>query len=138
MSTKPHLYTMLIKENLLDTFGHVNNANYLVMLEEARWDLITLNGYGIERIKACGIGPVLLEINLAFSRELKLRETVTIETRVTSCTKKIFTMAQRILRGDDVCCTAELKLALFDLNQRKIIELTPEWIRAINTEGTSS
>ena len=36
-----HEYALVIREQHLDTFGHVNNAKYLEILEEARWDLIT-------------------------------------------------------------------------------------------------
>ena len=34
-------YEKTILEQHLDTFGHVNNAAYLVLYEEARWDFIT-------------------------------------------------------------------------------------------------
>lgn len=32
-----HEYPVVIREHHLDTFGHVNNAAYLDILEEARW-----------------------------------------------------------------------------------------------------
>ena len=44
MKFKIFTYEMLIKEKHLDTFGHVNNATYFELLEEARWDFITNNG----------------------------------------------------------------------------------------------
>ena len=43
-------YPLIIKEMDLDTFGHVNNARYLTLFEDARWDLITKNGYGLKKI----------------------------------------------------------------------------------------
>lgn len=61
---------MTILEGHLDTFGHVNNASYLEILEEARWDLITRNGYGLDAVRRLGIGPVVLEAHLRFVREL--------------------------------------------------------------------
>ena len=45
-----HEYELLIHEAHLDTFGHVNNAKYLEVLEEARWDFITRNGYGLDEV----------------------------------------------------------------------------------------
>jgi acyl-CoA thioester hydrolase len=51
MNHKIHTYPLTIKETYLDTFGHVNNAMYLALLEEARWDLITTNGYGLKIIQ---------------------------------------------------------------------------------------
>ena len=54
METSPHatfVYETLIRESHLDTFGHVNNATYLQLYEEARWELITRNGYGLAKVR---------------------------------------------------------------------------------------
>jgi Acyl-ACP thioesterase len=45
-----HEYDLLIRGHHLDTFGHVNNAKYLQILEEARWDVITRNGYSLDEV----------------------------------------------------------------------------------------
>jgi YbgC/YbaW family acyl-CoA thioester hydrolase len=135
MQSTLHTYPVLIKEANLDTFGHVNNAMYLVLLEEARWDLLTGNGYGLDKIMSTRIGPTILEINLRFLRELKLRDEIIIETRLVSYEKKIGIIEHKILRGTELCCTAQLTLALFDLNLRKIIPPTPEWLKGIGVES---
>jgi acyl-CoA thioesterase FadM len=51
MLSPVHEYTVLIIERHLDTFGHVNNATYLDLFEAARWEWITSNGFGLERIR---------------------------------------------------------------------------------------
>jgi thioesterase-3 len=135
MQSTLHTYPVLIKEANLDTFGHVNNAMYLVLLEEARWDLLTGNGYGLDKIMSTRIGPTILEINLRFLRELKLRDEIIIETRLVSYEKKIGIIEHKILRGTELCCTAQLTLALFDLNLRKIIPPTPEWLKGVGVES---
>lgn len=134
MHSTIHTYPALIKEGHLDTFGHVNNATYLVLLEEARWDLLTVNNYGLNKIMATKIGPTILEINIRFVKELKLRDEIIIETRVISYKKKIGILEHRIMRGNELCCTAEITMALFDLHQRKIIMPTPEWLRGIGID----
>ena len=58
MAFNEFIYTVMIKENHLDTFGHVNNAAYLTLYEEARWDFITKNGYGLEVIQNEKKGPM--------------------------------------------------------------------------------
>ena len=131
MHAKIHTYPLRILEGHLDTFGHVNNAVYLEMFEEARWDLITNNGYGLKKIMETRIGPTILEMTIRFQKELKLRDEIIIESRLVSYAKKIAVIEHRILRGTDICCTAEVVMALFDLNSRKIIEPTPEWLLGI-------
>jgi hypothetical protein len=64
MLGREHTYELLIHEQHLDTFGHVKNTAYLQILEEARWDLITRNGYGLEEVHRRRIGPVVLEARL--------------------------------------------------------------------------
>ena len=77
---KIHEYEVLIKESNLDTFGHVNNAVYLELFEEARWDLVTKNGYGLKEVLERKVGPIILEINIRFMKEIGLREKIKIET----------------------------------------------------------
>lgn len=125
-------YPLLILESHLDSFGHMNNATYLEVFEEARWDLVTGRGYGLKKIKETGKGPVILEIHLLFSRELRLRSQVTIHTQVASYAKKIGHLNQWITddRGK-VCCEAKFTMGFFDLATRKLIVPTNEWLNAM-------
>jgi acyl-CoA thioester hydrolase len=122
----------VIKKEYLDSFGHVNNAFYLTLLEEARWDLINRNGYGLERIKATGLGPTILEIHLKFLREIVLNDHIIIQTELLSYEGKIAKIQQKMLRGEEVCCIAEFTVALFDLKERKLVLPTPEWLQALS------
>ncbi len=127
-----HEYKLLIQEHHLDTFGHVNNAVYLQLFEQARWDLITGNGYGLAEVHRLKIGPTILEVHVRFSRELRNRQTITIKTWLESYQGKIGKLVQQIL--DDagkVCCEAVFTMGVFDLNARKLILPTPEWLKAI-------
>ena len=130
-TAKVFYYPLIIKEAHLDMLGHVNNATYLSLFEEARWEIITENDYGIERMRATGLGPVILEITIKYLKELYLRDSIVIETQFNSYEKKIGKIFQRMLRGDDVCCTAELTFGLLDLKQRKLIMPTQDWLKAI-------
>jgi len=127
-----HEYRLLILEKHLDTFGHVNNASYLEILEEARWDLITRNGYGLEEVRRLGIGPVVLEAHLRFARELHNRQAVTIRSWLESYSGRVSKFAQQILDdAGELCCDAMFTIGLFDLTARRLIRPTPEWARAL-------
>lgn len=134
MNAKKFSYPRTIKETHLDTFGHVNNAAYLVLFEEARWELITKNGYGLKKIQETGFGPVILEIKIAFLKELRLREQITIETQMISYEKKIGKLAQQMIRDDQVCCSAEFVIGFFNLRERQLILPTAEWLAAVGIE----
>lgn len=130
-------YPLTIKEIYLDTFGHVNNATYLMLLEEARWELINQNGYGLDKIRETKLGPTILEITIQFYKELRPRDQIVIESKMLSYEKKIGKLSQRMMRNDEVCCAAEFVIALFNLAERKLVLPTKDWLQAIGYETKS-
>ncbi len=121
----------MIKEVYLDTFGHMNNAQYLNLFEEARWELMNESGYGIEKIIETGLGPTILELKIRYMKELKLRDPVIIETQLLSYERKIGKLQQKMFRKGEVCCIGEFTIALFDMKHRKLVPPTPEWLKAL-------
>lgn len=131
-------FPLVIREHYLDTFGHVNNAAYLEIFEEARWDIISQNGYGLDKIKESGKGPVILELHLLFTRELRLRAQVSVRTQLESYVGKVAVLKQWIVdEKGQTCCEAQFKVGLFDTLARKLILPTPEWIRALGAGPTT-
>lgn len=125
-------YPLLIIERHLDTFGHVNNATYLQILEEARWELITARGYGLQKIRDSGLGPTILDCNIRFMKELRLRQNIIIKTQTLSAEGKIGKLSQWIYNDqNDLCCEATFTIGLFDVKGRKLVPPTPEWLHAI-------
>jgi len=128
-------YKILIREGHLDTYGHVNNARYLDMYEEARWQLVTERGYGFKRVHDSGQGPVILEVNLKFMKELRLREEITITTELVDYPGKIGRLKQQMIKPDgSVASEAVFVFGLFDLKARKMIEPTLDWKRAVGMD----
>lgn len=134
MSNPVYEYSLTILEHHLDTFGHVNNATYLELYEEARWDFITKNGLGLKEIMESKIGPVILDLNLTFKAELINREKITIVSQAKTEMRNKFVMVldQKILKEDGkVASTMTLSVGLMDLKQRKLISPTKEWLEAL-------
>ena len=124
-------YELLIKESHLDSFGHVNNATYLVLYEEARWDFIEKNNYGLDKILKSQKGPVLLEVNLKFKKELKNREVIKIITDNQWIKGKVMGLRQRMINSEGkVCSEAEFTIGFMDLAQRKLIIPEDDWLFA--------
>ncbi len=130
-------YPIRILEKHLDTFGHVNNATYLELYEEARWDFIEANGYGLKKIQSTGIGPVILELKLKFKRELKNREEITITSVFKEMkNQKVMVLYQQMLKSDGtVASDLELEVGVFDLKKRSLITPDTGWLESV---GVSS
>lgn len=128
-------YPVLIKEHHLDTFSHVNNATYLELLEEARWEFLNYNGFDLKTIHESGVGPVVLECHIQFLKELKLRQPIIIESQMLSYEKKIGVMRQDMIDEQGTCYSkAKMTFGFFDLRARKLILPPQEWLRAIGVE----
>lgn len=127
-------YEVQIKERHLDTFGHVNNATYLELLEEARWEFLYAEGIDLKSIHASGIGPIILECHIKFLKELRLRQAIIIESQMISFENKIGVMRQDILdEQGNVCSEAKLTIGVFDMSLRKLILPPEQWRLALGS-----
>jgi YbgC/YbaW family acyl-CoA thioester hydrolase len=129
-------YALKILEKHLDSFGHVNNATYLELYEEARWDFIEKNGFGLAHIQKCQQGPVILELNLRFKAELVNRENIVIVSQhLETVGSRLMLMSQKMLKEDGtIASEIELKIGLMDMRERRLIKASPEWLKAIGVE----
>lgn len=125
-------YDLVIKEHHLDSYQHVNNATYLALYEEARWELITQRGYGYDVVHKTGLGPVILEVQLKFFKELNLREKIKITFELLSYEGKIFKLKQQMIKTNgDIASEVILTGGFFDLKARKLILPNEAWLHAV-------
>lgn len=134
-----HDKPIIVSEAHLDSFGHVNHARYFEIFEQARWDLITERGFGIDVIRRTQTGPIILEATVKFLRELVPRESAVIRSELIAYERKIGKFRQQILKADGaVACEAFFTFGLFDMQRRRLIEPTPAWAHAVGVEAASA
>ena len=127
-------YKYKIKESDLDTFGHVNNASYVRLFEECRWELISEKGYDLKFIQEVQRGPIILGISVRYKKELTVRQNIVITCETKSYNKKIGILAQQMIDDSgDVCADAEISFGLFDMKTRKLILPDEKWMAAIQS-----
>lgn len=125
-------YELLIREYHLDSFGHVNNATYLQIYEEARWEVVTTNGFGYKEVHRSKQGPVILECQIKFIRELFLREKIKVTVELLNYEGKIGQIKQQMIKPDgSVASEAIFTFGFFDMVHRKLIEPTELWKKAL-------
>lgn len=124
-------YKFTVEQGMLDEYGHVNNARYLTLFEEARWDILKKSGFGPEMVRKSMTGPVILEINIRFSRELLPGQIIQIETTSRRKNELVMYFDQVMLNEDGkIACKALFTSALFDLEKRKMIRPDEKWLKA--------
>ena len=132
MSLRVFEYTFAVSKDLLDNYGHVNNARYLDLYERARWDILEKNGLGHEFLDSHKIGPIILEVTIRFSRELLPGETIRITTKSRRKNDLIFYFDQEMINSDGkIASKAVFTASLFDLQNRKMIKADEKWLKAM-------
>jgi len=129
-------YEVLIREMHLDSFGHVNNAAYVMLYEEARWDFITKHGFGLDYVLKHQVGPVILDLSVRFKRELKNRETIKILSKtIEIVSPKIMVLEQTMVKADGkVASEATFTVGFFDMKERKLINANADWLKAVGVK----
>jgi acyl-CoA thioester hydrolase len=115
----------------LDAFGHVNNARYLTLLEEARAALMFIAGRA-DGVGSFAEGVVIARHEIDYLRPVGyvVRDrgqqvpTVRIELWVEDLRPSRFTLAYELFDGDVLACRARSVLVPYDLAGQRPRRLT--------------
>jgi YbgC/YbaW family acyl-CoA thioester hydrolase len=128
----PFEYRFIVSEDLLDGYHHVNNARYLDLYERARWDILEKSGLGQEYVHKNKIGPVIIEVNVRFSRELLPGEEIKILTTSRRKNDLVFYFDQQMINSKgEIASKAVFTTSLFDLEKRKMVKPDDTWLKAM-------
>jgi acyl-CoA thioester hydrolase len=121
-------YLFTVQETDLDLYGHVNNATYLKFLEQARWSIVRNKGFSADEILKNQIGPVVLEVNLKFLKEISCGQKMIVKSELIEQKEIIGKIRHQIISNQDsLHCEALITFGLFDLKLRKLIPPTDKW-----------
>lgn len=105
----PFESTFKIRTFHTDSFGHVNNARYLELLEEARWQFGEHNGL-IELLNEENLGFIIMQMNLRFRLPVVEGDTIQVFTRLVSLGTAIGEVEQLIKKQSTGKLAAKAKL----------------------------
>jgi acyl-CoA thioester hydrolase len=118
-----------------DVQGHLNQSVYLQYAEHARWSLLHAAGISQTELMGKGVGPVVLETNIRYLRELRAGDDVEVTCGFAWGDGKTFRVEQTIRRTDGTV-SAELTSVggLLDLKERRLVADPREYFRALATD----
>jgi acyl-CoA thioester hydrolase len=119
----------------LDTQGHLNQAVYIQYSEHARWELLAAAGIQQNAMVAGGIGPVVLELNIKYLRELRGGEEVDVTCEFGWTEGKVYQLKQQIVKKDGtVCADIVVTGGVLDLQARKLVPNPAERFAALASD----
>ena len=112
----PHLFPVRVYYEDTDFSGAVYHANYLRFLERGRSELLRALGVHHRALfeGAGGVAPfgfVVRALSIDYLRPAVMDDDLQVETRTRDIRGASVQMAQRILRGDSVLVTADVRIA---------------------------
>ena len=81
LGSMSHETTFPIRTFHTDSFGHVNNAKYLELLEEARWRYAEDNGL-MTLLEQANLGFIIIDMRLRFRDEVVEGDRITVSTQL--------------------------------------------------------
>jgi len=110
-----------------DSYGHVNNANYLNYLEFARYELLKDIGFDYPKAVNAGYGLFIARIEIDYKRPAVTDDSLTIKTWPIKKGAVKGTLVQEIRRGEDLLAEAKVTWAFVDTKTGVPVRIPKEW-----------
>ena len=107
-----------------DALGHVNNASFATYAEIARLDFLQRFGGSVRSL-------ILASLYLDFRRQVKLGDTVYVETWVEKLGSSSVTLAQSICANGEKAADVKSVVVYFDYQNQRSRPLMPEMRSAL-------
>ncbi|MCL2139869.1 MAG: acyl-CoA thioesterase [Treponema sp.] len=110
-----------------DSYGHVNNANYLNYLEYARYKLLQDAGFDYENAVNAGYGIFIARIEIDYKKPAITGDSLTIKTWPVKKGAVSGTIVQEIYRSGEILASAKVTWAFVDAKTGLPVKIPKEW-----------
>lgn len=130
---EPFRVRVAVRGYELDVNGHLNWAHYLHYAEHARWECLRAAGLPFEVMVGAGLGPVNLEANVRFLRELRDGDEVDVGCEFVWGEGKTYRVRQEFTRPGDRELAAEVTTVsgVIDQEKRRLVTDPAGRLRAL-------
>ena len=119
--------TLQVRSYECDSYGHVNNANYLNYLEYARYELLRDIGLDYPGLIKAGYGIFTSRIEIDYKRPAVTDDQLNIKTWPVKKGAVSGTLVQEIFRGGDLLAQAKVTWAFVDITTGTPVKIPAEF-----------
>lgn len=136
LETGTHSLAVRVYYEDTDFSGVVYHANYLRFMERGRTEFLRATGVDQSALHggADGLSFAVRRMTIDYFKPARMDDFLTVETRADEIRGASLAMAQRVLRGDDVLVTADVRVAVISRGRPARI---PDSLRALLSHGVS-
>ena len=110
-----------------DSYGHVNNANYLNYLEYGRYELLKDLGFDYTKAVKAGFGIFIARIEIDYKKPAVTDDNLIIKTWPLKKGAASGILAQKICRNDEILAEAKVTWAFVDAKTGIPVRIPKEW-----------
>jgi acyl-CoA thioester hydrolase len=118
--------TLTVRTYECDSYGHVNNANYLNYLEYGRYEFLKDAGFDYNALIKAGFGVYIARIEIDYKKSAVTDDPLTIRSWSVKKGAASGVIAQEITRGEDLIVAAKVTWALVD-SRGMPTKVPPQW-----------
>ncbi|MBV6396545.1 MAG: hypothetical protein HFACDABA_02143 [Anaerolineales bacterium] len=113
----------------LDPQGHLNNAKFVTLFEQARIQYIRHLGLYKEGQSFMEIGVILADVHVAYRKPVEWGTPIKVGARIVKIGNKSMTVEQNVVHAEtgEVFAEGEVVMVAFDYYQNKSIPVPQEW-----------
>ncbi len=127
----PHIAKIRVRFSELDPYKHVNHAVYIQYFETARVELLAEVGYSLSALRAAGSSIVVSQIATKFLASAEESDDLTVETEIVEFRRVSSRWRQRILRGNELIASQELRAAMVSIDG-SVIRFPAEMVQTLS------
>ena len=126
-------YSLIVREHNLDILGHLNNASYLQLFEEARWDFSNKGGFGLDWVLLNKKSPVVVKAEMSFRKEVLNRERLLIKSEFLGFQNNLIgSFKQKMIKENNkVASILSIDIGFMNLQERKLMNFPKKWVHMV-------
>lgn len=107
--------------------GYLHHANYFVLFEMGRTELLRASGGNYRRMEEEGLFVVVVKAECRYHRPARYDDVLRVETVVGRVTNATIEHQYRVFRAEELLATGLVVLAIVDRKGK--VQIVPEWLR---------
>jgi len=119
--------TLQVRTYECDSYGHVNNANYLNYLEVARYEHLKDVGFDYDKAIEAGYGVFIARIEIDYLKPATTDDVLIVKSWPIKKGAVSGVIAQEIRRGEDILARAKVTWAFVNAKTGMPVKIPPEW-----------
>ena len=114
-----------------DVYGHLNNSNYLQLLEAARSEALIEMGIPVAKLLDWDISIFVSNINITYKKPLKMEQIAMVQTKTSKITKVKGVWIQEIYNEENILCTEAIITGVFT-TKGKPVRISQELLQVMS------